>query len=247
MRSAGKRITAVLAALAIAAALGSCSRSSSTDVHAGHAGVNSTPDAQSAIHNADDVAFARNMIPHHQQAVDMSAMVPTNTHNRDVIVLAKHISLDQQAEIDTMQGLLAQWGEPAAAEHGGHAGHGGMPMEGMVDDATIDQLRSLTGADFDRLWLRSMISHHQGAVTMAQIEIARGLNPDALKLARIIVDAQQWEIATHESSPGCPRVTVVACRFHRWSIVKTVRWCAHERDKDAGNRAGTGGVAALAR
>ena len=196
MRSAGKRITAVLAALAIAAALGSCSRSSSTDVHAGHAGVNSTPDAQSAIHNADDVAFARNMIPHHQQAVDMSAMVPTNTHNRDVIVLAKHISLDQQAEIDTMQGLLAQWGEPAAAEHGGHAGHGGMPMEGMVDDATIDQLRSLTGADFDRLWLRSMISHHQGAVTMAQREIARGLNPDALKLARIIVDAQQWEIAT---------------------------------------------------
>ena len=98
------------------------------------------------------------MIPHHQQAVDISALVPTDTHNRDVIVLAKHISLDQQAEIDTMQGLLAQWGEPATPEHGGHAGHAGMPMEGMVDDTTIDQLRSLTGADFDRLWLRSMIS-----------------------------------------------------------------------------------------
>ena len=69
-------------------------------------------------------------------------------------------------------------------------------MEGMVDEDTIDQLRSLTGGDFDRLWLRSMISHHQGAVTMAQREIARGLSPDAVKLARIIVDAQQWEIAT---------------------------------------------------
>ena len=196
MRAAGKRITAVLAALAVAAVLGSCSRSSSTDVHAGHTGTHSTPDAQSAIHNADDVAFALNMIPHHQQAVDMSAMVPTNTHNRDVIVLAKHISLDQQAEIDTLQGLLAQWGEPVAPDHGGHVGHGGMAMEGMVDEATIDQLRSLTGADFDRLWLRSMISHHQGAVTMAQREIARGLSLDAVKLARIIVDAQQWEIAT---------------------------------------------------
>ena len=190
-----KLITAVLAALAIAVVLGSCSRSS-TDVHAGHTGARATPDAQSAIHNADDVAFARNMIPHHQQAVDMSAMVPGNTHNRDVIVLAKHISLDQQAEIDTLQGLLAQWGEPVAPEHGGQVGHGGMAMEGMVDEAILNQLPSLTGADFDRLWLRSMIGHHQGAVTMARTEIARGLNPDAVKLARIIVDAQQWEIAT---------------------------------------------------
>jgi uncharacterized protein (DUF305 family) len=52
-----------------------------------------------------------------------------------------------------------------------------------------------TGPDFDVLWLRSMIGHHQGAISMARTEIARGQNPEAVKLAKIIINAQQWEIA----------------------------------------------------
>jgi uncharacterized protein (DUF305 family) len=153
-------------------------------------------------HNAADVTFAQNMIPHHQQAVDMAAMVPTRTTNPDMIVLAKQISADQQAEIRTMTGLLDQWGEPLAPDHSSHSGmshdgmaHGGMTMNGMVDDATMTQLASLDGAAFDSLWVKAMISHHQGAVTMAQTEIANGQNPDAVGLAKIIVTTQQREIA----------------------------------------------------
>ena len=144
-----------------------------------------------AKHNSDDVTFAEMMIPHHQQALDMADMVPTRTANQDLLVLAKHIALDQGAEIETLRGLLRQWGEAVPPDHANR----GMTMTGMVDDATMNRLPSLQGEAFDTLWIRSMIVHHQGAVDMAQTEIARGQNPDALNVARIIVASQQREIA----------------------------------------------------
>lgn len=156
-------------------------------------------DTQSTEHNAADVTFAQKMIPHHQQALDMSAMVPSHTTNDNVIVMAKHIAADQQAQIDTLQGLLQSWGQPTAATH---MGHRGMAMDGMVDDATMAQLPTLTGAAFDDLWLRSMIKHHQGAVAMAEPETAQGENAVAVKMARNIVDWQQLEIGRMNAISG---------------------------------------------
>jgi uncharacterized protein (DUF305 family) len=94
--------------------------------------------------------------------------------------MAKHIALDQQAQIDTLQGLLQQWGEPAAPDH---MGHDGMGMDGMVDAATMDRLPALTGTEFDELWLRSMITHHQGAVANGTAGNCAGENPTAVKMA----------------------------------------------------------------
>jgi uncharacterized protein (DUF305 family) len=186
------------AALAMVVLLSSCG-STSHDEHAGH---HPAPASQSADHNADhnaaDVAFAQAMIPHHRQAVEMAAMVPSRTTNPDVRMMATHISWDQQAEILTMTGLLAQWSEPVAMDHGGMPGMPGMVdgvMPGMVDGATMAQIKSLSGPAFDELWITSMIEHHQGAVTMAHTEIADGQNPDAKKLAEMIISAQQREIA----------------------------------------------------
>jgi uncharacterized protein (DUF305 family) len=189
MTSTATRVAATLAALA--AVLASCGGSSSSHQHADHTAAGKTQDAP-AHHNAADVAFAQNMIPHHQQAVDMSAMVPTRTVSQDMLVIAKDISNDQQAEIRGLQGLLSEWGEPAGSDH---MGHSGMSMQGMVDPATMDRLKSLKGADFDTVWMRSMIYHHQGAITMAQDEIANGESHDAVEMAKRIVTAQQREIA----------------------------------------------------
>jgi len=119
-------------------------------------------------------------------------MVPSRTTNRDVVVMAKHIAMDQQAQIDTLQGLLQQWGEPAAPDH---TGHEGMSMDGMVDAATMDRLPTLKNTAFDELWLRSMITHHQGAVAMAQPEIVRGENPTAVKMARSSSTGSSWRSA----------------------------------------------------
>ena len=67
-------------------------------------------------------------------------------------------------------------------------------MAGMVDDATMVKLDNLKGADFDTLWLQSMISHHEGAIAMAKTEIADGTSADMKTLAGNIVTAQQAEI-----------------------------------------------------
>jgi uncharacterized protein (DUF305 family) len=98
-----------------------------------------------------------------------------------------------------LQGLLQQWAEPAAPDH---MGHGGMSMDGMVDAATMDRLPTLKDTAFDELWLRSMITHHQGAVAMAQPEITQGENPTAVKMAKVIVDWQQLEIGRMHAMLG---------------------------------------------
>ena len=187
MPSVGMRIAALLGAVAMAAVVSSCGESAPTS------------DVQAAKHDAADVTFAQKMIPHHQQALDMAAMVPSRTSNRELIVMAKHIALDQQAQIDTLQRLLQQWGEPAAMDH---MAHSGMDMDGMVDAATMDRLPALKDTEFDELWLRSMIVHHQGAVAMAELEIAHGENPAAVRMAKVIVDWQQLEIGRMHAMLG---------------------------------------------
>ena len=179
------------AAAAVVIALVSCSGPSTPTP----TGPSPNHDPRSAEHNAADVAFAEDMIPHHRQAVEMTAWVPSRSTNPDLLVMATHISSDQQAEIRTMKGLLAQWGVQDAPGQDNSMDHMGMPVAGMVDGATLNKIQSLSGPPFDALWMTSMISHHQGAIAMAQTEIDQGRSPDAIKLAKVIVVAQQREIA----------------------------------------------------
>ena len=198
------RLLAVLAAFAAALFLSSCS-SAKTDSQTDHPKSDEPViTGQPAGYNADDVAFATNMIPHHQQAVDLSALVPDRSTNADLIALAQQISAAQQPEINVMKVFLVQWtegtGNPTSSDSG-HAGHGAT-MHGMVDAATMIKLESLNGAEFDKLWLQSMISHHQGAIEMAKAEIANGEHVDAIGLARRIVDTQQAEIGQMKQMLG---------------------------------------------
>ena len=135
------------------------------------------------------------MITHHGQAVQMAQMVPTNSDNRELIDLANRMTITQIGEIQAFNAWLVQWPEGQTSGPAGHdaAGHGAT-MPGMVDAATMARLQSLTGAEFDRLWLTSMIDHHRGAIAMAQDEIAHGKNPDVIYLAKAIIAGQQAEI-----------------------------------------------------
>lgn len=194
MTSLPARVLAILAALAAALLLSSCSTSETTsDARSGHQSEEPVIGGQPAGFNADDVAFAMNMIPHHEQAVELSAMVPDRTADPEVVAVAEQIAGAQEPEIRTMQAFLVQWNENP---HGssGHQGHG-MQMHGMVDQATMARLATLEGEEFHRLWLESMISHHQGAIEMARAELANGDNVDAKQLAQTIVDTQAAEIA----------------------------------------------------
>ncbi len=185
-----RRIAAGIAALAAAITLTSCGTAAEED-HAAHGSVAAS--ATAGPHDADDAMFGQLMIPHHQQALELAALVPDHSADPALVKLAAAITAAQQPEIDTMKSLLKTWGvNPDDASH--ESGHAGIAMQGMVSDETMVKLEALRGTYFDRLWLTSMISHHRGAIAMAKSEIADGKNPDMIALARGIVSSQQAEI-----------------------------------------------------
>ncbi|KAA0112627.1 DUF305 domain-containing protein [Mycolicibacterium sp. P9-22] len=166
--------------------------------------VSSSAAAQDAnAHNDTDVAFAQGMIPHHEQAVEMSDMLLGKQGvDPAVVALANEIKAAQAPEIEKMQEWLAQWGvssTPATSDTGmpGHnmPGHdmsgGGM---GMMSDADMAALQNAQGTEAGRLFPEQMIEHHEGAITMAQQEIDNGQFPAAVEMARSIVSSQQAEI-----------------------------------------------------
>ena len=146
-------------------------------------------------HNDADVAFVQGMLPHHEGALAMAQLADGRASDPRVIDLADRIEAAQGPEIETMTGWLEEWGEPLPEEDMGGMDHGsgGMDMEGMSEE-NMTALDSTSGADFDRMFLEMMIPHHQGAVDMAETEIADGSNPDAVDMAREIVESQTAEI-----------------------------------------------------
>ncbi|AFM14985.1 hypothetical protein Mycch_0159 [Mycolicibacterium chubuense NBB4] len=194
MRSITTRLAAALTALVATGLLAACGGPESSTGN-DRSSQSDTPviTGQPAGYNAEDVAFAGNMVAHHQQAVDMAALVPERSTDPDLVALASRITAAQQAEINTLNVFLVQWKENPEAGTGGRGGHG-QPMQGMVDDATMAKLKSLRGTQFDTLWLQSMINHHQGAIEMAEAEIANGANVDAVSMAKAMVTTQENEI-----------------------------------------------------
>ena len=149
----------------------------------------------SGPHNQADFAFATDMIPHHTQAVQMSDMAATAATDTEVKTLAAAIKNAQDPEIAQMSGWLAGWGATVPTGSSMGMGTGMGSGTGMMSDADMADLDKATGATFDRMWVTMMITHHQGAVAMAQTELADGENPDAQTLARSIVSSQAAQIA----------------------------------------------------
>ncbi|WP_282782444.1 MULTISPECIES: DUF305 domain-containing protein [unclassified Nocardia] len=142
--------------------------------------------------NAADVEFLQMMYPHHAQAVEMAKLVPGRTENPELIALAQAVEQAQAPEMRQISTLLVSFGEPAPTEDGGHAGHGGMP--GMMSPEQMVALELASGDAFDEKWVTMMIEHHQGAIAMAETELAQGVNAEAKQLAQAIITAQRTEI-----------------------------------------------------
>jgi len=144
-------------------------------------------------HNKADVTFAQQMIPHHEQAVEMAKLAATRAESAEVKQLAADIEAAQGPEIETMTGWLDSWGEDPSM---GGMDHGDMEMPGIMTAAQMDDLMAATGREFDQMFLTMMIAHHQGAIEMAKDEQADGDNEDAVGLAKKIETAQTAEITT---------------------------------------------------
>jgi uncharacterized protein (DUF305 family) len=141
-------------------------------------------------HNESDIDFAQQMVPHHEQALEMVGLVDDAGASDEVRDLAQQIAEAQRPEIRTLKTWLDEWDAPDPPGHG----MVGMREDSMMSDFRMNQLAAASGPTFDRLWLKSMIQHHEGAVTMAEREMRDGENSEAIDLAHDITRTQVREI-----------------------------------------------------
>ncbi|MGE7384611.1 DUF305 domain-containing protein [Streptomyces sp. NPDC004126] len=205
-RSLIRRTTALAAAATAALVLAACGGQgdSGSSAHGGghdapaSASASASPSASAgrtqAANNAADTAFAKGMIPHHRQAVEMADLAATRAESAEVKELAAEIKKAQDPEIKTLSGWLTAWGEQVPAADAAQGGHGGHSMSGMMTGEEMDQLTKAGGKAFDTAFLDLMVKHHEGAVAMAKTEQADGKYQPAKDMAAAIVSSQSAEI-----------------------------------------------------
>jgi uncharacterized protein (DUF305 family) len=151
--------------------------------------------------NATDRAFVREMIPHHQMAVEMAKMAKMNGDHAKIRTLAGKIITAQNGEISTLTTIAKSLGVTPAKM----LTNGQMSAQTMRDLDTLGVTMSQSGMmmnmsdldgakPFDRKFIDMMIPHHQGAIRMARAELAKGKNTKLRSVARGIVSAQAKEI-----------------------------------------------------
>lgn len=161
----------------------------------------STSDATPSEETSDDMnvvdeMFVEMMLPHHEQAIVMSAMAldPMVGARSEVVELARQITAVQEAEIAVLMDLASTM-EASGDDHS-HM------MKGMLTQDELDELAALRGADFDRRWLEAMIAHHEGAIEMADDVLRDGSNSQIRDLATDVVETQRDEIELMQSLLG---------------------------------------------
>jgi uncharacterized protein (DUF305 family) len=144
--------------------------------------------------NDADKRFVQNMIVHHQQALTMAALAPERASSRDVKEMAGRITDVQGPEIDMMNRWLSRNNVPTVDPTAPGHGHAPGTMPGMATDEQLDELRAARGEAFDRLFLQLMVTHHEGALAMAEEVRPKGADVRVQQMADDIVAEQADEI-----------------------------------------------------
>ena len=173
-----RAITTIFIAI-LALSLSGCASASNMGMdHEGH-----SSEASGEL-SSDEIMFLQMMIPHHQQAIDISDLALTISADPELLALARDIRDEQAAEIVTMKAWLDTAG--ADLDPGHSMGHG---MGGMLSDSELTALKSATGKSFDVLWLKGMTGHHDGAIDMATM-IENAKNAEIKSFGEGIVASQ---------------------------------------------------------
>lgn len=181
-KTARRRIAQGSAVVAIALLLGACGNSDP----AGDSGT------ESGSFNEADVTFLQDMVPHHEQAIEMAEMVESRTDRPELQELASNVISSQTAEIEEINGLLEDAGEEASGDMDHDMDMGGSDM-GMTQEE-MDALMEAEGEDFDKMFSEMMIRHHEAAIAMSNDVLENGENSEVATMAQGIIDEQQKEI-----------------------------------------------------
>ncbi|MCP2635336.1 DUF305 domain-containing protein [Microbacterium sp. HD4P20] len=155
--------------------------------------------ATASPHTETDVAFVRDMLHHHAQALVMTDYVGERASSDSIRLLAERMQVSQQDEMGQLEAWLQQRGEPVTDPDAPHGAHTLMP--GMLTDDELAALEAADGVAFDELFLRSMIRHHEGALVMiAELYGSEdGAEPELAQLAGHFDSDQRIEIARMSS------------------------------------------------
>lgn len=158
--------------------------------------------------NSVEVGFARDMITHHLQAIEMAGVTRDHSTDPAVRLLAFDIETSQLDQVGQMRGWLEVWGKnpnnpgepmdwmPASDSHMNHSVDGLMP--GMATTDQLAALRKARGKTLDVMFLQLMINHHQGGLPMAQYAIDHASQPLVRSLAQAMVKTQSAEVINME-------------------------------------------------
>jgi len=144
-----------------------------------------------------DSQFMQDMVPHHHQAIEMAALVTDRTNNPDLIDVAGRINASQGDEIAFMQNWLRERGEPVPEPTAHDAMHTTHKMAGMATPEQMAELAASKGTEFDRLFLKLMITHHEGAVKMVEklLELpGAAYDPVLFEFVNDVTNGQSTEI-----------------------------------------------------
>jgi uncharacterized protein (DUF305 family) len=142
-----------------------------------------------------DIDFMQAMIMHHNQAVDMTALAPKRTRNKQLLTMAGRIAASQQDEMKFMRDWLAARG--VAPMPAGHHHHGTMAMQGMASPQQMAALAAARDGEFDRLFLELMTAHHAGALTMVEKLLEQpgaAYDPTLFQFTSDVTNEQEAEI-----------------------------------------------------
>lgn len=148
-----------------------------------------------------EAGFARDMITHHDQAVEMGVIAYTQATLPEVRQLGYDIAMTQQGEIGMMQQWLREWGlnpnrsEPAMAWMPDGDAMAGVPMPGMATREEMSQLREAEGLEVDGTFLELMILHHLGGIHMVDGVLELSDDPEVTWLAGMMKTNQQGELS----------------------------------------------------
>ena len=207
-----KLVVRLLLATVLAVTLGGCSSDSEPDgpkvIQPGGPGEpnksgDPDPAARSNEWNHTDIAFMQMMIPHHYQALKMSALAEKRSRNKAVRTLAERIRGAQAPEIQAMSAWLDERNievprADADPMEYDHSKHGHNSMMGMMTPAQMKKLSAARGEQFDRLFLRGMIRHHSGAIDMAEDAAQDGTDMIVSEMTADVAADQSAEILRME-------------------------------------------------
>lgn len=145
--------------------------------------------AEPASFDADDVAFANNVAANYRQTVQLAGLTQARSANPSVTAFAEAHTAALQASANGLSALSLQWAQDAGENPVSDA-----TQLAAIDDAGMARIESLSGTEFDQLWLQLMLDLSTRMVALADTEMANGTNQDAKTIAQQIKTTQQGAI-----------------------------------------------------